>query len=370
MEDALKTVVVDVDDVLCDNNNRDYARATPIYDNIAKVNGLHQRGYRIVLHTARGMMSCNGDAQAADEKNRETLRYWLELNGVVYDEIIFGKPMGVMYIDDKCMRPDEIVLDEWHDMTGGSGASVQRMGRYVKKKLGDDLEMFQNWYSMLWRKDVSPHVFAPKVISYTYDTVMMEYVDGTCMKDIRILTKPDVEKYMRAVDAMRCVDMVGEFDMMRHVDAMRKNKGFTFLIDGIIDDMVPRLMAASRKVNHTMCHGDLTFANSVLKDDKMYLLDPRFDQKASSYLLDLAKLKLSIDGLEHVLGQGSVGVAAPARRYFRKCVGEDAHLVQLFEVMHAVRLARYNADRIDVIDTLCQRVYQDLLDMYAGGDDA
>ena len=42
----------------------------------------------------------------------------------------------------------------------------------------------------------------------------------------------------------------------------------------------------------------MTLANIIVKDNDIYLLDSLLDKEASSYLLDFAKLKMSLDGYE------------------------------------------------------------------------
>lgn len=56
-------VVFDIDDTISFTENRDYANAAPNTPVIQRIVELKQRlpDAQIVLHTSRGMMSCNGD---------------------------------------------------------------------------------------------------------------------------------------------------------------------------------------------------------------------------------------------------------------------------------------------------------------------
>ena len=359
MANEKMTVVFDVDDVLCDNRNRDYKNAIPIHENIAKVNGLARRGYKIVLHTARGMVSCGGNVAAADVKNRATLEKWLEDNGVYYDELVFGKPIAMLYVDDKCMTPDELKLEEFYDMHGGSRKSVMRMGKYVKKTLGDDVYMLQSWYNDKEELDVD--VLAPKIVSYTYDEVVMEYVQGLRMCDHRVIVGSDMDAMLRAVDKMRGAKLLGcKFDMQKHVDILRKNEGYSSFIDGAIDDLIPRLWAIASKVESTFSHGDMTFSNMIMNGG-VWLIDPRYDVECTSYLLDLAKMRMSMNGFEHALGIASCGVAEVAWNKYHSYVGKDEFKVGLLECMFILRLVRYNVDHLEAIESLYKRVYDDVM---------
>lgn len=99
-------LVIDIDGTLTlpdDSGSPDYAAAKPRKLAIKKVNELWTEGHAIVLFTARGMNSCDGDARAAEEKYRELTEEWLRTNRVNYDELVFGKPSADYYVDDKNM---------------------------------------------------------------------------------------------------------------------------------------------------------------------------------------------------------------------------------------------------------------------------
>lgn len=354
MAGASKTIVFDVDDVLCDNKNRDYKNAVPLRENIAKLNGLHDMGYKIVLHTARGMVSCGGDVKAADKKNRSVLESWLERHGVYYDELVFGKPIAMMYIDDKCMTPDELNLEEWHDMLGGSGSRVQRMGKFVKKDLGSESATmaFQDWVSFV--KGMCFHTCTPEVLSYTYNEVVMKYVDGSDFAH-QTMYDDDMLTVLEMVDEMSKYMTIGAgFDMGYHIGILNDNKGFDSDIDRVIGECEDRLLAISDDVeaNASFCHGDLTFSN-ILKErnvnkyggKQIFLIDPQWHDGASSYLLDLAKLKMSLDGYDERFGFGTVDVAPAARSSFKRYVANHGHwmvhAVQVLELMYVLRLTRY-----------------------------
>jgi CMP-N,N'-diacetyllegionaminic acid synthase len=89
-----KTFVIDIDGVLASiTPDNDYGQALPMRANIRVVNALRAAGNRVVLFTARG--SATGiDWRRITE---EQLASW----GVAYDDLMFGKPAGDYYIDDR-----------------------------------------------------------------------------------------------------------------------------------------------------------------------------------------------------------------------------------------------------------------------------
>ena len=88
-----KTFVIDIDGTICSNTDGDYPNAIPIVEAIESVKRLKQMGAEIVFFTARGTTT-KMDWMALTESQ-------LELWGVPYDSLIFGKPYGDFYIDDK-----------------------------------------------------------------------------------------------------------------------------------------------------------------------------------------------------------------------------------------------------------------------------
>ena len=96
-------LVIDIDGVIAtlvpDGN---YSNANPMKKNINYINKLKKAGIRIVLFTARGSMS--GKNWKITTKNQ--LKEW----GVLYDKLLFGKPSGDLYIDDKAATPTALSI--------------------------------------------------------------------------------------------------------------------------------------------------------------------------------------------------------------------------------------------------------------------
>lgn len=87
-------IYVDIDETICNSpEDRDYSKAEPIPDNIAKVNKLYEQGNTIVYWTARGTGS------GMDWRNLTEQQFirW----GVKYHRLKFGKPIYDLFVDDK-----------------------------------------------------------------------------------------------------------------------------------------------------------------------------------------------------------------------------------------------------------------------------
>lgn len=104
-----KRIIVDVDDTLCYVVNRDFENAIPIQEMIDKVNEYYDKGYEIVISTARGQNSCKTPEQMK-EKYYKITKDWLDKAGVKYHKLEIGyKQNADLYVDDKAITPSEFI---------------------------------------------------------------------------------------------------------------------------------------------------------------------------------------------------------------------------------------------------------------------
>lgn len=93
--------VFDLDGTLCTNTAGKYELALPHIQRIQHVNCLYDSGNKIIIYTARGMNTFNGDVQKVYIHyyglTVEQLKQW----NVKYHELVLGKPAGDIYVDDK-----------------------------------------------------------------------------------------------------------------------------------------------------------------------------------------------------------------------------------------------------------------------------
>lgn len=70
-------------------------------------------GFRVVVHTARGMRSKNGDLARLEAEVRPEAEAWLNWAGVGREALMLGKPWcgpGGFYVDDRALRPEDFVV--------------------------------------------------------------------------------------------------------------------------------------------------------------------------------------------------------------------------------------------------------------------
>jgi capsule biosynthesis phosphatase len=110
-----QTIVIDIDHTICipnlseKNTYERYAKAEPIHEMIGAIRIAKKKGHKIVLFTARRMQTFDGNINKVIEDVAEITFQWLKKHEVPFDELQFGKPNAVYYVDDKSLRPDEFV---------------------------------------------------------------------------------------------------------------------------------------------------------------------------------------------------------------------------------------------------------------------
>jgi len=105
--DPKKTIVFDVDDTILTTVNRDYENSQPRGEVIQGMKTLKERGWTIILHTARGMGRSNGDIESVREEVIDEIEKFCDKYDVPFDEIQIGKPWAALYVDDKALTPEQ-----------------------------------------------------------------------------------------------------------------------------------------------------------------------------------------------------------------------------------------------------------------------
>jgi hypothetical protein len=94
-----KTYIIDIDGVVCKTKDGDYKKAKPFKTRINKINKLYKEGNTIIFHTSRGKLSgIDWSSITSHQFKRWKLKH---------HDIIFGKPYGDYYVDDKAINDKE-----------------------------------------------------------------------------------------------------------------------------------------------------------------------------------------------------------------------------------------------------------------------
>ena len=106
----MKTIAFDLDDVICWHHS-DYDRlgigkyrhCEPIESGVSLVNEYHDKGYKIIIYTARGMDIYNGNVNLIYENIYDLTYSSLVGWGVKFHRLVMGKLSYDLFIDDKAM---------------------------------------------------------------------------------------------------------------------------------------------------------------------------------------------------------------------------------------------------------------------------
>lgn len=94
-------IVIDMDGTIC-SEMRQFSRclAKPKADAVATINELYDSGNIIIIYSARTWVEY------------EMTVYWLKCHGVKYHQLIMGKPIGDVWIDDRAIT----AKDNWKEI--------------------------------------------------------------------------------------------------------------------------------------------------------------------------------------------------------------------------------------------------------------
>ena len=108
----MKRLVVDLDGTLTQADTSDYRNVKPRQEIIENLYTYKEKGFEIVIFTARNMRTHNGNIGKINIHTLPLIIEWLDRYNVPYDEVIVGKPWcghDGFYIDDRAIRPSEFV---------------------------------------------------------------------------------------------------------------------------------------------------------------------------------------------------------------------------------------------------------------------
>ena len=353
-------IVFDLDDTICRTQNRDYVNSSEISAVVSKMRETRETlpDVKIIVHTSRGMASCNGDVAAAEAKNRPMIEKWLSEHGIKVDGIIFGKPLADLYVDDKAMTAEDYAQAEIQQFHGFSGAKVTRIGNVVIKE-ADNVNTQAGWYREAAEHYLNRHgmpcsITVPQVYSVTLGKLYMEYING--VSGVKAVNHGLVSDIMSVLVCERTLD--GGNDL----DAYAKYVEIRAASVGLETDIGKRLRKCEPLKRRTFCHGDLSLQNIISYGSGYAFIDPSPKQGMESWILDAAKLRASLNILDEVLestAHSATLVVTLDRRVGSK---ELMRAVKLAEESHIIRVWYYarklgKKQQEKQLETYYKRVY-------------
>jgi tRNA A-37 threonylcarbamoyl transferase component Bud32 len=358
----LKTFVFDLDRTLIYDTNEN---PNPIKKNVDFCNGLFEIGHKIIIHTARGMLSHNNDVELVKETYEEKVKSILEKNGIKYTELIFGKPYADIYIDDKAIN----AFDDLNKKAGFySGVKFDTRfmhnifdsgDKIIKSGKGVENEIF---YYKEMPKELSK--FFPKIYhSENENELVMEKIDGTSVSDLLLdlqLSKDNISKIVNSFKELHDHIWVQHEDDWLYkgkmLERFKENKNFYNKL-GISENEVLELAENVKVSNHSIIHGDSVFTNIFInKKNEVKLIDPRGKNQngysicgASCY--DYAKMLQSLYGYDFIINEANIPETylSFVRDYFFSIIKEEPNQLKIKTKILVLSMLPLHIDRPDRI---------------------
>jgi capsule biosynthesis phosphatase len=332
-EKYFQTLICDFDDTICITTTRDWENARPHWGIINKINNFYEKGWQIIIVTARGQLSCNGDTEKADKKYRKTIEDWLKKHSVKYHDLKFEKYLGSYYLDDKALNLDDFLNLEIEEIkTGWSGAKIEKHGNRIFKT-HPNVKYEAVWYNM-----ASPIINTPIVQSMIGETLCLEY-----LKDNESYFKIDeVNDVIKKFSLYKINNLFNLYKerMLKHYEANDDFYEMAMLLDDPTIDQFCNMRSS-------FMHGDLSIENIIQTDKGMYLIDPIYkEDQWSSYLLDISKMMHSYRKYNRMFEYEvfANGWVNELKGSFVESAEEIKYILQVLEVTQFIRVIKYIPD--------------------------
>lgn len=99
----VKTICFDLDGVVCNQTEGNYARAVPNTEAVEAINRLYDAGHKIIIVTSRFMGRNNGDVIETYKSGYEFTLQQLKGWRVKFHELHMGKPRYDVVVDDRAI---------------------------------------------------------------------------------------------------------------------------------------------------------------------------------------------------------------------------------------------------------------------------
>lgn len=105
-----KIIIFDIDNTLCSTKNKNYEKSKPLKSRIKTLNNLYNNGHIIKIFTARYMGKYDGNINIIKKKYYKKTRKQLKKWGIKFHELIMGKPIFDIFVDDKSYNTKDQTL--------------------------------------------------------------------------------------------------------------------------------------------------------------------------------------------------------------------------------------------------------------------
>jgi len=340
LQDHKKTICFDVDGTLVYDL---YNNPKPIEKNVKFCNEAYKIGHKIILHTARGMLSKNGDYNKI-EAQRPYIVDILSKLGILYHDLILMKPYADLYIDDKSIPAHKNLEKETglylfeehssrqHNKITSDGNKIVKQGdlkgeNYYYSNIPDNLKpFFPKVYT-----STNNHIELSKISKSTYSSLLMS----------KKLTKSDIDALINSIHEIHKtssdnieVDLSWAYkqkvtERLDHYKDLYTQLEFdSYFCKSLID--------MELSYSYGMIHGDPVFTNVFSDGILCKFIDPRgeWDSKLTNsgdMDYDYAKILQSLYGYDYALHNESIeqSYLTSLRDYYLDAIKQITNIDQL-----------------------------------------
>jgi len=290
-----------------------YKNPIKIEKNVEFCNQAFKEGHKIILHTARGMLSTNSNYDLIESK-RPYIENILKENGILYHDLILMKPYADLYIDDKSIPAHKDLQKEtgfylFEDHNPRVYNKIILDG-YRITKIGN-LSGETYYYSNIPNKIKN---FFPQIYYSSDIKIEMEKINLTTFSSLLLskkLTKDDITNLVDTIDVLH--NSFGTYENLdltwgyknKVLDRFNSELEFYKNIGIDITSEINSIECLD-EFKYGIIHGDPVFTNVFKSKNSCKFIDVRgvWDYKKTIYgdiFYDYAKILQSLYGYDFVL---------------------------------------------------------------------
>lgn len=275
----------------------DYSTVKPIKNNIQLCKNLKKDGHEIIIYTARRMQTHKGNIGKVIKDIASVTIDTLEKFNIDYDELIFGKPIADIYIDDRAINPyindisyfglfykkDNFIYNK---VKNNKYNKIVKSNEYIIKTGPYDILKGELYYYQ--NIPTGYEEYFPKLIDYTKYTnsidLKIEYIEGIPLYFLyknNLLTQRHIDELFSILEKLHSheddikisIENVKNNYIQKLKDRFYNKQNYYFddsndvfedIIKGIEKNFSPKLSS--------VIHGDFWFSNIILTYQDNYKL--------------------------------------------------------------------------------------------------
>ena len=295
--DAKLRICFDLDNTLVTYPTipNDYSTVKPIPNIINLLNTLKKKGHEIIIYTARRMKTHNNNVGRVVKDIALVTFNTLDKFNIQYDEIIFGKPIADIYIDDRAINPyiNDISYfgifndksDYIHNKVDNNKYNTIKKIENIIKKTGpyQYLKGELYFYQEIPQKIMQ---YFPKLYDFNkIDNnleISINYIEGIPLYFLyknKLITEKNIDDLFNILDIIHKTDSIPITISIENIknnyfkklkDRFNKNDYYFEDADIIFKDILDNLENTFYPIIVSVIHGDFWFSNIIMEYNDSY----------------------------------------------------------------------------------------------------